>query len=56
MDACLIYPFFKNGTLKDKLDEMRNNQIILSAEQRFKIMAGIASGIHHIHTVKEVSN
>ena len=56
MDACLIYPYFKNGTLKDKLDEMRNNQIILSAEQRFKIMAGIASGIHHIHTVKEVSN
>ena len=54
-DACLIYPFYTNGTLKDKLDEMRNNQFKLSADQRFKIMAGIARGIHHIHTVKEVS-
>ena len=50
-DACLIYPFFKNGTLKDILDEIRNDQFKLSAEERFKIMAGIASGIHHIHAV-----
>ena len=50
-DACLIYPFFKNGTLKDILDEMRNDRIKLSAEERFKIMAGIAHGICHIHNV-----
>ena len=30
---------------------MRNDQFKLSAEERFKIMAGIARGIHHIHAV-----
>ena len=47
-DACLIYPFYKNGTLKDMLKKMRNDEFKLSAEKRFKIMAGIARGILHI--------
>ena len=44
--GCLIYPYFKNGTLRQRMD-MTNSP--LSAEQRLKIMMGMARGLHHIH-------
>ena len=39
---CIIYPYLENGTLKDKLYE-------LDDQERLKIMKSIAVGIHYIH-------
>ena len=42
--GCLIYPKIGNETLRDRLKEKK-----LSANQRLKIMIGIAKGIDYIH-------
>ena len=44
--CCLIYPKIKNGTLRHR---MTSDNLPLSANQRLKIMMGMARGINHIH-------
>ena len=39
---CIIYPFMKNGTLKDQMEN-------LNGKQRLTILTGVAKGLEHLH-------
>jgi serine/threonine protein kinase len=46
-DLLLVYDFMANGSLDKYLFE--NTEIVLSWEQRFKIIKGVASGLLYLH-------
>ncbi|KAJ6425209.1 hypothetical protein OIU84_025898 [Salix udensis] len=47
-DLLLVYDFIPNGSLADLLFSRRNN-FVLSWEQRFNIVKGIAAGLLYLH-------
>ncbi|KAB5520063.1 hypothetical protein DKX38_024382 [Salix brachista] len=47
-DLLLVYDFIPNGSLADLLFNRRNN-FVLSWEQRFNIVKGIAAGLLYLH-------
>ena len=49
-NPCLVYPFMKNGTLKDVLMYDSQHPMHLTSIQRLEISKGIAEGIYHIHS------
>ncbi|KAJ6303440.1 hypothetical protein OIU77_017340 [Salix suchowensis] len=48
IDLLLVYDFIPNGSLADLLFSRRNN-FVLSWEQRFNIVKGIAAGLLYLH-------
>ena len=51
-NPCLVYPFMKNGTLRDMLNYDAQHSMHLNSIQRLEISKGIAEGICHIHGVR----